>query len=116
MPQIAVDYSASLDEAFDRRGFALALHPVLGATVGANPAVCKTRFRRAEETVVADGTTEQAVVHVAVGLAPGRREEAKARLTEAVLALVPQHLKPVDGLTVHISAEVHDFAPSYRRR
>ncbi|OKK08223.1 isomerase [Streptomyces sp. CB03234] len=114
MPQITVDYSASLDEDFDRRGFALALHPLVVEAAGARLAACKTRTRRAEDTVIGDGTADDALVHVGVGLLAGRSDEVKARLTEAVLALVPEYIKPAEGRVLHISAEVEDLDASYR--
>ncbi|MEU0660903.1 5-carboxymethyl-2-hydroxymuconate Delta-isomerase [Streptomyces lavendulocolor] len=116
MPQITVDYSASLDDDFDRRGFALALHPLVVETVGARLAACKTRTRRAEDTVTGDGSADDALIHVGIDLLAGRSDEAKARLTEAVLALVAEYVEPAEGRVLHISAEVHDLDPSYRSR
>ncbi|MFF5972432.1 5-carboxymethyl-2-hydroxymuconate Delta-isomerase [Streptomyces sp. NPDC012769] len=110
MPQITVDYSAPLD----RRGFALALHPLVVETVDASLDACKTRFREVEELVVGDGATDDAVVHVEIALLAGRTDEAKARLARAVIDLVPAHLKEQDG--VRISAEVRDLDPSYAKR
>ncbi|MFI8516648.1 5-carboxymethyl-2-hydroxymuconate Delta-isomerase [Streptomyces sp. NPDC085481] len=110
MPQITVDYSAPLD----RRGFALALHPLVVETVDARLDACKTRFREVEELVVGDGATHDTVVHVEIALLAGRTAEAKARLAEAVIALVPAHLKEREG--VHVSAEVRDLDASYAKR
>ncbi|MCX2179471.1 isomerase [Streptomyces sp. SKN60] len=107
MPFITVDYSAPLD----RRGFALALHPLVAETVDASVEACKTRFREVEELVVGDGSGDGTVVHVEIALLTGRTDEAKSRLRKAVLALVPEHLKETDG--VHVSAEVRDLDPSY---
>ncbi|MFC8538428.1 5-carboxymethyl-2-hydroxymuconate Delta-isomerase [Streptomyces sp. NPDC057249] len=115
MPQITVDYSAELAEAFDRPAFALALHPVVAETVDTKIAACKTRFRRAEETVVADAPDGDALVHVDISLLPGRTPETKARLTEAVLELLRAHLGAVTGHTLHLSAEARDLDPSYRK-
>ncbi|WP_374983414.1 5-carboxymethyl-2-hydroxymuconate Delta-isomerase [Streptomyces fradiae] len=114
MPQITVDYSADLHDAFDRRGYATALHPVVVAAVAARPEACKTRTRPVEEYTVGDGTGRDAVVHVEIALAAGRTGEAKDRLAQAAAALVREHLAPVGGLTVHVSAEVRDLAPAYR--
>ncbi|WMX47410.1 5-carboxymethyl-2-hydroxymuconate Delta-isomerase [Streptomyces roseicoloratus] len=111
MPEITVDYSAPLD----RRGFARALHRTVVDTVDARLEACKTRFREVEELVVGDGATgeAEAVVHVEIGLLAGRTEEAKARLSRAVLDLVPAHLKDTEG--VRVSAEVRDLDPSYAK-
>ncbi|MFI2782458.1 5-carboxymethyl-2-hydroxymuconate Delta-isomerase [Streptomyces sp. ALB3] len=115
MPQITVDYSAELDDSFDRRGFALALHPLVAETVSTKVPACKTRFHRAGDSVVGDAATGDCLVNVSIAMLPGRSPETKARLTEAVLQLLAGHLRPVDGLTVHTSAEVRDLDASYRK-
>ncbi|MFJ8693673.1 5-carboxymethyl-2-hydroxymuconate Delta-isomerase [Streptomyces roseolilacinus] len=115
MPQITVDYSATLDDAFDRKGYVRALHPVVVDTVAARAEGCKSRTRRADDFTVGDGTADSAVVHVEIALLPGRTDEAKARLAEAAAALARDFLKPVDGLAVHVSAEVRDLDASYRK-
>ncbi|MEE1755205.1 5-carboxymethyl-2-hydroxymuconate Delta-isomerase [Streptomyces sp. SP18CS02] len=114
MPQITVDHSASLDDAFDGPGFARALHPLVAATVDTRIEGCKTRLRRVEGTVVGDGTGDDALIHVGIALLPGRGDELKARLTESVVALVGDFVEP--GVTVHVSAEVRDLEASYRKR
>ncbi|MDJ0461444.1 isomerase [Streptomyces sp. H27-C3] len=116
MPQITVDYSEPLDDTFDRRGFALVLHPLVVATVNTQLASCKTRFRRIEETVVGDAATGRAVLHIAIALLPGRTAEVKAELSAAVLDLVGQYVKPADGVELHTSVEVRDLEASYRKR
>ncbi|MFI8004546.1 5-carboxymethyl-2-hydroxymuconate Delta-isomerase [Streptomyces sp. NPDC086010] len=116
MPQITVDYSAELDDGFDRRGFALALHPTVAETVTTKIPSCKTRFRRVEESVVGDSPAGDAIVHVEVALLAGRTPEVKEQLAEAILDLLARHLKPADGLVVHTSAETRDLDPSYAKR
>src|SRR5262245_30760002 len=110
MPQITVDYSAPLD----RRGFALALHPLVAETVDTTVEACKTRFREVEELVVADGATDDVLVHVEIALLPGRPDELKAKLAEAVLDLLPDYLKAAEG--VRLTTEIRDLDPSYRKR
>lgn len=115
MPQITVDYSAELDDAFDRSGFAGALHPLVAETVTTKTAACKTRFRRVEETVVADAPGGDALVHVDISLLAGRTPEVKDRLTESVLALLAAHVRQTAGLALHLSVEARDLDPSYRK-
>ncbi|MGW7612094.1 5-carboxymethyl-2-hydroxymuconate Delta-isomerase [Streptomyces sp. NPDC054766] len=115
MPQITVDYSASLEDAFDRHGFALALHAEVVETAAAKIGACKTQFRRTEDTVVGADTAGHAVVHVTLGLLAGRTEAVKVKLTEAVLELLKTHVKQAEGLELHVSAEVRDLDPSYRK-
>ncbi|MFJ3902156.1 5-carboxymethyl-2-hydroxymuconate Delta-isomerase [Streptomyces sp. NPDC090025] len=110
MPHINVDYSAPLD----RRGFALALHPLVVETVDAPLTGCVTSFREIEETVTGDGTGATSLVHVDIALLPGRAAEAKARLSAAVLALLPAHLKDDEGVT--LTVEVRDLDASYAKR
>lgn len=116
MPQITVDYSDALDLTFDRPGFALALHKAVVETAAARIEACKTRFRITEGNVVGAEADGHAIVNVTVALLPGRSDETKAELTEAVLELLREHIEPTDGVsTVHASAEVRDLDPSYRK-
>jgi len=110
MPHITVDYSDALADTFDRRGFGLALHPLLARTVEGSVKGCMTRFRQIEECVIADGGHEAAMLHVEVALLSGRTPEAKAELSRAVLGLARDHVKPTPGLTLHTSVDVCDLA------
>ncbi|CAM5345053.1 5-carboxymethyl-2-hydroxymuconate Delta-isomerase [Streptomyces narbonensis] len=110
MPQITVDYSAPLD----RRGFALALHPLVVEAVDTKLDACKTRFREVEETVVGDGATEDVIVHVEIALLSGRTDDTKARLSQAVLDLLPTYVKATEN--VRLSVEIRDLESSYRKR
>ncbi|MFB7515903.1 5-carboxymethyl-2-hydroxymuconate Delta-isomerase [Streptomyces sp. NPDC056144] len=110
MPQITVDYSAPLD----RRGFARALHPLVVETVDTELDACKTRFREIEELIVGDGSTYDVVVHVEIALLFGRTDAVKAKLSKAVLDLLPTYLPVSDG--VRLSVEIRDLDSSYRKR
>lgn len=114
MPQITVDYSASLEDSFDRRGFAPALHAEVVEIAAARIEACKTQFRRTGTTVGAD-LEGHAVVHVTLGLLAGRSDDTRVRLTEATLELLRQHVKPAEGVALHLSAEVRELDPSYRK-
>ncbi|WP_299530799.1 5-carboxymethyl-2-hydroxymuconate Delta-isomerase [uncultured Streptomyces sp.] len=113
MPQITVDYSAELGDAFGRRDFALALHPLVAKTIDTSVPACKTRFRAVEESVVGDEPAGAAIVHITIGMLAGRTPEVKAELTRAVVELLEDHVRPVGGVRVHASAEVRDLDPSY---
>jgi 5-carboxymethyl-2-hydroxymuconate isomerase len=115
MPQITVDYSDRLADAFDRPGFARALHDRVVATAGATPPACKTQFRRTEETAVGPDTEGHAVVSVVIALLAGRTDETKAQLTGEVLDLLREYVKPVEGLALHASAEVRELDGSYTK-
>jgi 5-carboxymethyl-2-hydroxymuconate isomerase len=116
MPNITVEHSPALDHV-DWRAFALALHPVVVETAAAKIEACKTRTLRTEDEVVgAEADLDaHAIVHVTLALLAGRTEETKAKLTEATLELLRKHIDPTDGLTLHVSAEVRELDPSYRK-
>ncbi|GAB2822020.1 5-carboxymethyl-2-hydroxymuconate Delta-isomerase [Streptomyces daliensis] len=110
MPHITVDYSDTLADTFDRRGFGLALHPLVARTIEGTVAGCKTRFRRIDECVLADGADDIAMVHIEVSLLSGRTPEVKAELSRAVLGLARDHIKPTPGFALHTSVDVSDLA------
>jgi len=115
MPQITVDYSDSLSRTFDRRGFALALHPLTAGIIDTDIETCKTRFRRVDEAFVADGAPGHAVIHVELAILPGRTGAMKAELSEAVLELVRRHAAFENGVTVHASVDVTELGDAYRK-
>ncbi|MEU6380843.1 isomerase [Streptomyces sp. NPDC046909] len=118
MPQITVDYSQTIGPAFDRDGFARALHEATVEIAAAKPEACKTQFRPSAYTAFGyEDPDEQghAVVHVTLGLLAGRTDETKAKLTEAVLELLRKHIEDETGIVLHASAEVRDLDPSYRK-
>ncbi|MDJ0341224.1 isomerase [Streptomyces sp. H10-C2] len=116
MPHIAVDYSATLTDAFDRQGFAQALHPLVSKIADAPVSGCKTRFRRLDETFISDGENSEAMIHIQVSLLSGRAPETKLRLSTEVLALARDHTAATPGPAVHTSVEIHDLdRASYQR-
>ncbi|MER6571224.1 isomerase [Streptomyces sp. NPDC001093] len=117
MPQITIDYSDIVENAFDREGFARALHEATVEIAAAKPEACKTQFRPSAYTVYGyedPGARGHAIVHVTIGLLAGRSDETKARLTETALELLRKHLADT-GIALHASAEVLDLDPSYRK-
>ncbi|MEV6717480.1 hypothetical protein AB0M48_36220 [Lentzea sp. NPDC051208] len=108
MPQITVEYSAELSEAFDRRAFALALHRTVGPLVSAEVAAFKTRFREIEESVIGDGSPA-AMIHIRVGLLTGRPVELKQEVGQVAVGIARDHLKPVEGLPTQVTLEVYDL-------
>jgi 5-carboxymethyl-2-hydroxymuconate isomerase len=108
MPQITVEYSAELSGAFDRRAFALALHQALAPMVSSDVAAFKTRFRQIDECVIGDGSPA-AMIHVRIGLLSGRPAELKQEVGRVSIGIARDHLKPVEGLTIQLTLEVHDM-------
>ncbi|MEU0054690.1 isomerase [Streptomyces sp. NPDC006184] len=117
MPQITVDYSDTVGDAFDREGFARALHEATVEIAAAKPEACKTQFRPSAHTVFGyedPGARGHAVVHVTIGLLAGRSDETRTRLTETVLELLREHVAEA-AVTLHASVEVRDLDASYRK-
>lgn len=114
MPQISVDYTHSLAGAFDRQGFGLRLNSLAGKLIDAKPGSCKIRFRPVEESIVGDAAEGNAIVFIEFQIFPGRTPKAKAALSEAVLAVLPEFLSGA-GLPVHAAVNILDIdRDSYR--
>lgn len=118
MPQITVDYSHPVEDAFDLEGFSRAMHEATVEIAAARPEACKTLFRYSDHCAFGyedPGAGGHAIFHVTIGLLAGRSDETKARLTEAALELLGKYVQPEDGVILHASAEVRDLDPSYRK-
>ncbi|MFG2845451.1 5-carboxymethyl-2-hydroxymuconate Delta-isomerase [Kitasatospora sp. NPDC048296] len=116
MPQISVDYSANLARSFDRMSLGVAINRLAEETIDAKPGSCKTVFRQSELLVV--GTSRiphDGQVFVEFQIFPGRTPEAKAALSEGVLALLAEHLKPQPGVRLFTAVNITDIdRESYR--
>ncbi|MFC5290778.1 5-carboxymethyl-2-hydroxymuconate Delta-isomerase [Actinokineospora guangxiensis] len=115
MPQITVEYSAEIADSFDRRGFALALHPVLAEVAGTGVAGFKTRFVPLDDVVIGDGAPGVAMVHVRIGLLSGRTGETKKAVSDVAQVVLGKHLSPASA--VQVSVEIVDMdSGSYTKR
>lgn len=116
MPQITVEYSQVVQEAFDRRAFALALHPMAAELIGSKLDSFKTRFYAIEEAVIGGGEPCHAMVHIDFRLLSGRPPELKQRLGAAVLELARAHVRAVPGMDIQVTVEVRDLdRPHYHK-
>ncbi|MFK4085106.1 5-carboxymethyl-2-hydroxymuconate Delta-isomerase [Kribbella sp. NPDC020789] len=114
MPQITVEYSASLAEAFDRQGFAQIFHPAAADLISSSVPGFKTRFLRLDEAVIGAGGPTEAMIHLTIALLPGRDEPLKGRLADLALSILADHLKPTPELNPQLTVEVRDLA-TYRK-
>ncbi|WP_195910989.1 5-carboxymethyl-2-hydroxymuconate Delta-isomerase [Streptomyces kaniharaensis] len=115
MPQISVDYSAGLAGTFDRRALGLAINRLAVKTIAAQPEACKTLFRANDDFVVGEGDGPDAQVFVEFQIFPGRTPEAKAALSEGVLALLAEHISPAPGTRLFTAVNIEDIdRESYR--
>ncbi|MEU6968498.1 isomerase [Kitasatospora aureofaciens] len=116
MPQISVDYSSGLAGTFDRRALGLAINRLAEETIDAKPESCKTLFRQSEELVVGStGLEGDTQVYVEFQIFPGRTPEAKAALSEGVMALLAEHVAPLPGGRLFTAVSIEDIdRESYR--
>lgn len=116
MPQITIEYSASLADAFDRRAFALALHPMAAELIGSRLASFKTRFQALDEAVIGDGADSHAMIHVDLAILSGREPVLKQTLGRAALELARAHIRAVPGMDIQVTVEVRDLdRPHYHK-
>ncbi|CCK30582.1 hypothetical protein BN159_6203 [Streptomyces davaonensis JCM 4913] len=114
MPQILVTRTGRDD--VDWEGFASELNQLVVEKAAARLEACKTQVVRGEDVAVGDEVDGHGLVHVTIGLLAGRTDETKAELTEAVVELLRKFIGPMDGYRMtHVSAEVRDLDPSYRK-
>lgn len=113
MPQILVTRTGRDD--VDWEGFAAALNQLVVEKAAARIEACKTQVVRGEDVAVGDDIEGHGLVHVSIGLLAGRTDETKAELTEAAVELLRKFAQPEDGYRMHVSAEVRDLDPSYRK-
>ncbi|GAA2802297.1 isomerase [Kitasatospora sp. CM 4170] len=115
MPQISVDYSPELAGSFDRRELGLAINRLAVKTINASPEACKTVFREVQDFVVGESAGPDSQVYVEFQIFPGRTAEAKAALTEAVMALLAERVVPAPGSRLFTAVNVQDIdRDSYR--
>ncbi|GAB2685604.1 5-carboxymethyl-2-hydroxymuconate Delta-isomerase [Kribbella swartbergensis] len=115
MPQITVEYSESLADAFDRRGFALALHPAAAELIGSSLPDFKTRFRPIDDAVIGNGEAGRAMIHVDLAILPGRDDALKTRLGELTLEILCGQLEAAPGVNTQVTVEIRDLI-SYHKR
>ena len=117
MPQITLEYSANLDEAFDARALALRVHEALVAHADAQPGACKTRLVRHEAVVIGDGGTGEAMVHLDLRILTGRSDAQKQALGEAAIALLEAAIRPPAGVRAQLTCEVRELdRANYHKR
>ncbi|MGW4892824.1 5-carboxymethyl-2-hydroxymuconate Delta-isomerase [Kitasatospora sp. NPDC004240] len=116
MPQISVEYSPGLAGSLDRRELGREINRLAVKTIAATPEGCKTVFRPVDaEFVVGEDEAPASQVLVEFRIFPGRTPEAKAALSEAVLALLAERVAPVPGERLHLAVDIRDIdRESYR--
>lgn len=112
MPQVRLECSQRLSDLVDTGRFFAALHETLVLTVNATLGACKSRLSVVEGVHIADGAANRDMVHLEIGLLPGRTADQKTQLGVAAL----DHLKTLvaapgtnAGLEIHVSVRLFDM-------
>jgi len=116
VPQVEIEYSANLGDAFDASAFAQAVHAALVEHADADLLNCKTRLSRLPSYLIGDGSAERAMVHADLRILPGRTEEQKRALADAVLSALERAAAGAAGFDVQLTVEVRELGPHYLKR
>lgn len=112
MPHLVLEFSKGLDDSHDMPALCQTLFDALAAQPAfPQPANLKIRASAVPYSVI--GTEPQSFVHATLRLLPGRDDDTKSQLTQAVLSALQSHLPQVGSLTVEI-VELH--GASYAKR
>lgn len=93
MPHVIVEYSGNLDGVLDVGKLLADLHQTVIDSGVADMAAIRTRAERREAFRVADGSAENAFVHVTMRLRIGRSEDVRTKLADALLAATDRNLQ-----------------------
>jgi 5-carboxymethyl-2-hydroxymuconate isomerase len=109
VPQITIEYSANLGTAFQARSFARRVHDHVVATIDTQLASCKTRLVELQETVIGDGSNDNAMIHVDLRILSGRSAEQKRQLGESVMAELGDAVGKPAHLNLQLTVEIRDL-------
>jgi 5-carboxymethyl-2-hydroxymuconate isomerase len=77
---------------------------------------CTTRLSALPRYLIGDGADERAMVHADLRILPGRSEEQKRALGEAVLAALEVAVSGASGFDVQLTVEVRELGTHYLKR
>lgn len=97
MPQATIEYSSNVAASFDARGFALRLHQLLVEFTATDLESCKTRLIELQDVIIGNGSPDEAMIHVELGILSGRTPEQKTNLGKATLAAARSFLLELPG-------------------
>lgn len=109
MPQIAIEYSSNLAGTIDAEAIGRAVHAALVEHAGADLANCKTRLVRLDHYLIGDGDAKRAMIHADVRILPGRSDDQKRRLGQAVLETLQRSVADISGFDLQLTVEVREL-------
>jgi 5-carboxymethyl-2-hydroxymuconate isomerase len=117
MPHVITEYSANLDGVVDIPRLVKELHETAIASGLFQVGGIRSRAKKRDVYVVADGDPLNAFVFVVARIAPGRPIEKRKALGEALLATASKRLEPVfnsRGLSLSIEVQELDEQLTFR--
>lgn len=112
MPHLIVEYSANLEERFDRDGLLDRLHAVALETGLFPLGGIRIRAYRADHYRIADCAPDNAFVHVTAMVGSGRSLEKRKAASELIFAALCETLGPLQATSpLAISFNMQEFDP-----
>jgi 5-carboxymethyl-2-hydroxymuconate isomerase len=118
MPHVITEYSANLEDAVDIPRLVQDLHDTAIASGLFQVGGIRSRAKRRDIFVVADGDPANAFVFIVARIAPGRPIEKRKALGEALLATAAKRLDPVfkaRGLSLAVEVQELDDQLTFRK-
>ena len=111
MPHLRIEYSANVPPEGELEALFARLHRILLEDGGIPIANCKSRARRCETFLVAEGGPAAAFVHLDLRFLEGRSPEVKRAIGEAALEALREFFpRSVAGVEVQVTVEIRDIA------
>jgi 5-carboxymethyl-2-hydroxymuconate isomerase len=112
MPHLIVEYSANLEDRFDRDGLLDRLHAVAIETGLFPIGGVRIRAYRADHYRIADCAPDNAFVHVTAMVGSGRSLEKRKAASELIFAALCEKLEPLQAAgPLAISFNMQEFDP-----
>lgn len=109
MPVVIFEYTDNLKIASQTESFLLDLHNTLVDIIKTDLESCKSIITCHADYVVGDGNKDNAFIQIAIKMLPGRDEDTKNRLGNAVLAQIKQiFAEEIDRLNTQLRVSLID--------
>lgn len=110
MPHLRLEYTANIPHKVDSQALFADLQEALARVGGIPMANFKSRAYRLDAYRIADGSPDQAFVHLDIRMFEGRPDELKQAMLAAVMDVLKAHYPPTEaGPNVQLSVEIQDI-------
>jgi 5-carboxymethyl-2-hydroxymuconate isomerase len=110
MPHLTLEYTKNLERNCPTPELFLKLHELLEVTAGIKIANCKSRWRKVDDWVVAEGRESSAFVHLDLRFLEGRPLELQQAMGQGALGILKAHFHPApEEVDLQITVEVGEI-------